>query len=279
MRTLGLTLLAVFAAATPLLAQGSGTPGKDVPPLPSTLMSEKSKKYLDFYLAQWEERVSKIETLYTQIVFTQKSVGDGKVQTTVLTGDASIMKPNYARLLLKDREDPGNTRRWMHWVANGTHLWEYSYSSKIARVEELPKDGLKKHVAMSFLMGMKAEDIKKRFDVSIDADNPEKYTDFYLNLLILPKNKEDMQDFKKAELVFWKNTKDEKYRDVWMLPARIWFQEPNGNSTIWEFQNMTTKKKFLKDDFKEPGFPDKEWRSEWSRPPVPTVSRSVPPTK
>ena len=119
----------------------------------------------------------------------------------------------------------------------------------------------------------------RRVSKSIDVDDDKKHNDFYLHISILPKSKEDMQEFKKAELVLWKNNKDPKYADTWMLPARLWFQHPNGNQISWEFQKMSTQSKLAKGDFKPPSFPDKEWKSEWSKPPVPTVSRTVAPPK
>jgi hypothetical protein len=42
---------------------------------------------------------------------------------------------------------------------------------------------------------------------------------------------------------------------------------------------MSTQTKLMKADFKAPGFPDKEWKSEWVKPPTPTVSRVAAPTK
>ena len=113
----------------------------------------------------------------------------------------------------------------------------------------------------------------------IDVDDDTRHNDFYLRITILPESKADTQEFKKAELVLFKNNKDEKFADVWMLPARLWFQDTNGDEVSWEFKNMTTKKKFLAKDFEAPRFPDKEWKSEWSKPPVPTVSRSSAPPK
>jgi TIGR03009 family protein len=255
-------------------AQGTGTGSPPPKPAAPAPMSEKNQKALDQFLAVWESRMAKVETLETKIILTETD-DTGK---SVYTGEASIMKPNYAKMLLKDAANPGNTRKWRHFVANGEHLWEYDYTKKIARVEQLPKDGFQKNLAMSFLFGMKADELKKRFELRIDVDDKDMYSEFYLRVGILPKSKEDMQDFKKAELVFWVN-RDEKYRELMMLPARIWFQQPNGNTISWEFKNMTTQKKFLKADFKEPGFPDKDWVSQWSKPPVPTVSRTVAPSK
>ena len=110
------------------------------------------------------------------------------------------------------------------------------------------------------------------FDANIDVDDPEKHNDHYLHIQIRPKTKDDMLEFNKAELVLWKNNKDPKFADQWMLPARLWFQNPNKDQIMWEFKNLTTKTKLLPADFKAPGFPDKEWKSEWRRPAGPDRS-------
>jgi TIGR03009 family protein len=278
MRPLGLTLPALLLAAA-ALAQTPGTPGspspKDAAPPAAPKMSEKNQKYLDRYLEAWQDRMAKIESLETKCILTE--VEDGK--KAVYTGDASLLKPNYAKLLLKPQAVPINPKKVKHIAADGKFLWEYDYSKKIAWVQQLPKEGFGDNMLMTFLYGLKAEDIKKRYDLSIDVEDKEKFNEHYLHIAILPKSKEDMQEFKKAELVLWVNNKDPKFADYWLLPARLWFQQPNGNQIIWEFQKMTTQKKLVAKDFEAPGFPDKEWRSDWSKPPAPTVTRTSAPPK
>ncbi len=278
MRPLALTLLTIVFAGTSVRAQEPKALPRTDPPTPA--MNEKNQKYLDAYLKVWEDRMGKIEGLETKIVLTEIDAGPPMTKT-VYTGEASLVKPNFAKMLLKDSANPSNTKKWRHFVADGEHLWEYDYGKKIARVLQLPKEGIGDNPMMAFLFGMKAAEIKKRFDVSVDVENPVKHNDFYLHIGILPKLKNDLQDFKKAELVLWKNNKDPKFADQWMLPARLWFQHPNGNQVSWEFKNIATEKKFKKTDFEAPGFPDKVWTSEWVKPPTPTptVSRTVSPSK
>ena len=43
--------------------------------------------------------------------------------------------------------------------------------------------------------------------------------------------------------------------------------------------DLQIQAKLLKADFKAPGFPDKEWKSEWVKPPAPTVTRTSAPAK
>jgi len=267
-----ITLVALLLAAVTVHAQSPTTP----PAAPA--MSEKNQKYLDAYLDLWEKRMAKVEGLETKVTMTELPA-DPKSIKSVYTGDAAILKPNFAKLLLKDQANPTNSKKWRHHAADGQFHWEYMYGTKTARVEQLPKEGIKDSTALAILFGMKVADAKKRFDLTIDVDDDKKHNEFYLHISILPKTKEDMQEFKKAELVLWKNNKDPKYADVWMLPARLWFQNTNGDMVTWDFQKMTTQSKLVKADFKAPGFPDKEWKSEWSRQPDPTLSRSVAPPK
>jgi len=288
MKSLGLTLSALLLGAAAGLAQAPGSPAskKDSPPATTPGLSEKNQKFLDRYLELWEQRMGAITALETKIILTEVEAGPPPTKT-VYTGEASLLKPNFAKMLLKDKDNPANTKKWRHFVADGNinekgdgpYLWEYDYAKKVARVQSLPKNGIGDNTLMTFLFGPKAADLKKRFDLSIDVDDDKKHNEFFLHIGIRPKLKEDMQEFEKAELVLWKNNKDPKYADVWMLPARLWFQHPNGNQVMWQFENMTTQKKFLPRDFKAPGFPDKDWKSDWAVPPKPTVTRTVAPAK
>jgi hypothetical protein len=132
---------------------------------------------------------------------------------------------------------------------------------------------------MSFLFMTKAADLKKRYDLTIDIDDPKRTTDYYLFIDIRPKTKDDAIEFKNAQLVLWKNNADAKFFDRWMLPARLWFQKPNGEQIMWEFKELTTKKALLPRDFKAPAPPDKEWKPQWMHAPPPTVTRRSAPGK
>lgn len=255
------------------IAQTPGTPtSKGTEPV-RPAMSEKSQKYLDAYLKHWEDRMAKVPSLETKVILTEIE----GTEKTVYTGEASIMKPNFAKLFLREQTKPDNVKQWRHYAADGKYLWDFNYSKKIGRVKELPKDGVD-NTFFNFLFGMKAADLKRRYDLTINVEDPEQYNENYMFITIYPKSKEDQQEFAKAQLVLWVNTKDEKFAQNWMLPARLWFQYPNKNQVVWEFRQMNAKKELLPADFKAPAFPDKEWKPEWMELPKPTV-RSVPPKK
>ncbi len=275
-RTLLATLLAVPTAAFAQGTTGDPPPKKDAPPVaPATQMSEKNQKMLDGYLAAWERRMAKIEGLETKIALTEI---DQKGNKVVRTGDAAILKPNHAKMLLKLADDPTNTKKWMHFSADGKFLRQYDYTQKVVLTDPLPKDGVGDDSMMSFLFMTSAANLKKRYDLSIDVEDPKRHTENYVYLRVLPRSKADAQDFERAEVVLWKNNTDEKFFDRWMLPARIWYKQPNGEQIMWDFQNMTTQKKFTVKDFAAPGMPD-GWTPKWMKAPPPSVIRTSAPGK
>jgi TIGR03009 family protein len=281
MRPLGLTLAALVLAGPTLLAQSPGGPVKPAAAggeavLPAApVLTEANQKALDHFLKLWETRMTAITALDAKCAMTAIAKEDGQEIKRVSTGDAQLMRPNYAKLFLKDPQDPGNAKRVTRIVADGKILWEYNYAKKVAVVQKLPENGIADKTLMMFLFGMKADQIKQRYHLSVDVTDPKKYNENYVHITILPKTRADYQEFAKAELVLWKNNKDAKYADLWMLPARLWFQQFNGDQTVWQFDQMTTQKKLTAKDFEAPGFPDKEWKSQWFQQPAPEVVRPV----
>jgi TIGR03009 family protein len=274
MKPLASPLFAVLFATGAAFAQApAGPPSKDAPPPTiASAMSEKSAKYLDVYLTRWEERMAKINHMETKVVYTEV---DAETKTKLVrTGDAAILKPNYARMLLKLSDDPTNAKRWMHFVADGEFFRHYDYTQKVVFTEKLGREGVANSPMMSFLFMTRAADLKKRYDMAIDVDDPERHTKDFLYIEIRPKTKDDMLEFKKAQLVLWKNNTDEKFTDRWMLPARLWFQKPNGDQVMWQFQDLTTTKQLLARDFVAPAPPDKTWKSEWLRQPAPPIKQT-----
>lgn len=274
MRPFGLTLAVLVAAGPAVFAQApAGSPVKSAggsePVLPAApVLSEKNQKALDYFLKKWEDRMAGITTLEAKCAMTEISIEDGKQEKRVSTGEASLMKPNYAKLFLKDPENPGNQKRIKHIVADGEILWDFTYWKKVATVQKLPANGVGDNTLMSFLFGMKAAQLKERYHLAVDVEDPKRYNKNYLHISVLPKTRADLQEFKKAELVLWVSAEEDR-KDVLMLPARIWFQDTNNNQVMWDFANLTTQKKLTAKSFAPPPFPDKQWTSEWAKPPAP----------
>jgi TIGR03009 family protein len=237
--------------ATPALKPGEGKPAA----------------VLDYYLKKWEERNAKITGLVGSCKHT--TIEDGKA--TVYVGELMALRPNYARLVLKLEADPANAKKWRHFAADGKDLWELDHHQKVARVHPLPEGGWS-HPLFELLVGMKTADVQKRFDLSVDPDNDSKFGKHYLSIVLTPKAKEDGREFKKAELVLWKNDEDAQFKKYFMLPARLWFQSPNGDQLMWEFKGLTPKD-LTEDDFAAPKL-GADWKVERPKPPQATPGGS-----
>src|SRR5262245_15519522 len=118
MRSLGLTLLALFAAAAAVSAQEAKAQPPNYPPAGVSTLSPENQKLLDACLDQWEKRMKKIDSIELKIVLTEVEAGPPAVKTQY-TGDASLLKPNCAKMFLKEATDPTNSRKWRHFVADG----------------------------------------------------------------------------------------------------------------------------------------------------------------
>ena len=133
---------------------------------------------------------------------------------------------------------------------------------------------------MSFLFGMKTEEIKRRFDLYIDVKDPQKYNENFIHIMIYPRMREDRQEFVKAELVLWINKANPKFANNFMLPARLWMQKANKDQTTFDFREMDTQKAFTPKDFVA-SKPTANWKVEVNQSkPTPTVPTSTSkPTK
>ena len=237
---LGLLVVAGVASAQ------DATPLKPGQGLPDAVVNS--------YLAKWEEHMAKVTGVTSKCVL----IEDDGTEKKKFVGDIAVLKPNYLRLVLKSDDDPKNEKKWRVILVDGTDVWELDYRAKIARVRALPADGLK-HPALAVLLGGKAADLQKRYELSIDPERALRDSN-YLAISIRPKTKEDQQDMVKAELVLWQNEKDEKFKNHWMLPARLWFQQPNQEQITWLFLDPTPAD-LIKADFVVPKLPA-DWKTE-----------------
>jgi TIGR03009 family protein len=268
MRTPGLILAAAALAGATAIAQ-SPKPAKPTDPtLPAApVMSEANQKALDQFLGQWEARMTDVEGLQAKCALTTTTLDDfGKPESRIATGEVQLLKPNLARLFLRDAADPTDLKRVKHLVSDGKSWWEFNHAKKVATVSPLPAG--RGNTLLTFLFGGKAADLKDRYHLAVDVGDPKKYTENYICIAVLPRTRADFQEFKKAELVLWANRKDPKYADQWMLPARLWFQQFNGDQVTWQFDGPTTKVKLTAKDFAG-GPPGKDWKVEGTPGPAP----------
>jgi TIGR03009 family protein len=198
--------------------------------------------------------MAKVDGVKSNCVLTE----DDGTHKSRYVGTVAVLKPNFVRLVLKSEDDLKNEKKWRFILADGVDVWEFDYRAKVARVRALPKQGLN-HPALVLLLGGKAADLQKRYEFSIDPARDQKDNN-YVAIGIRPKAKEDQQDMVKAELVLWKNDKNEKLKKSWLLPARLWIQQPNQDQITWNFLDPAPAN-LTKADFAVPKLPA-DWKTE-----------------
>ncbi|VTS02983.1 TIGR03009 domain-containing protein [Tuwongella immobilis] len=202
---------------------------------------------LDVLLKAWEDRMKNTSTLYTEC--TRTEINKTFNTTEVFTGQARYMKPNLARLDLLKKDDPNNYEKY---VCTGTYLYEYRPKNKLVRIHDMPKgngNAVADNASMSFIFGMKADEAKQRFQLTLRKED-----NFWIYVDILPKYPADKQEFTKAQMVFYASPASNA-----MLPRRLWFEHPNGDEIMWEFNTIQTNVQLERNDFVAPSAP-KDWQ-------------------
>jgi TIGR03009 family protein len=251
-------------AATRSVAQnqGSQTPAKvkssqTEKPDPPPLMLDPDDP-LDLALLRWQKALDKIETASCQVSRTNKN--NTLEYEDVFEGTFKYMKPNRWVLELRRKDKPEESEKW---ARDGKLLYQCAPASKEimeydlrpdhpARKENLAEDlgfgflfnlinlhQLIYDSALGFLLGMKAEDAKRNYALSITKGKEK--DPYYTYIDIKPRRKRDQADFREARLVL----NNESY-----LPRQFWFRHPNGDETTWDIPKIEIGVKLTGDEFK-----------------------------
>jgi TIGR03009 family protein len=158
-----------------------------------------------------------------------------------LIGEIAWQRPNKAKLDLSlsdetDKPDAQKTRL-ERFISNGRKLYEYNAANKLIVVHEMPKDA-EQNLLVSFMKGMKADELRKRFDIKY-LEASEKRKDWYAVLRFDPMTPADKQDFQFIEVAVWlKNPNKEGEPDVAHVPWHIRYVQPNGGEVKCRFFSM-----------------------------------------
>jgi TIGR03009 family protein len=242
MRYRWLSVLALFAVTLAALGQQPPTPQ------PAGQLDPNNK--LDATLVNWEKAMSGIGSLYTEV----KRQTTDKVLLTIdnYTGEARYLKPNKASLYLKNDKKAAD---FEYLILNGQNAYKFEPSKKEIHIYPLPpaKQGqISDENFVSMLFGMKAVEAKRRYDMLLTKEDQ-----WYFYIQVLPRDPQDKADFTRAELVLTKTTS---------MPRRIWFENPNGNETTWEFTKLQPNVQLKASDFDQPT-PAAGWQLKKIAPP------------
>jgi TIGR03009 family protein len=241
MRYHWLALACVLLGSVPAWAQ-QAPPQPAAPPA-----ADPAQAQLEQILLNWERAMMGIDKLVAQIVRTDT---DKVYQSaSVFDGSAKFMRPNRAKLKLEKR---GKPEIYEELVYTGTYLYQFVPQQKEIRVHQLPapKTGtVSDETFLSFLLpGMKATAARERYQLTLMTPPPN--DTWYYYLLIQPKSAADKAEFTRARLVINRNT---------YMPRELWFEEPNGNESKWDFPRVQTNAPLPATEFSTPT-PPAGWR-------------------
>jgi TIGR03009 family protein len=238
MRYLGLILALILICDARALGQGQqGQAGQQqqIPQVPPT----QTDPQLDAVLSQWETVMGKIKSLEANI---DREYQDKTWKTReVFRGKAYFQAPNMANLYLQNQNNPTLYERF---VCTGQFVYQFVVAQKQVCVYNL---GANKKGAgaednfLSFLVGMKAEDAKKRYQIRLAGQDAN-----YYYLEIKPRNPADMADFSLAQLALTKNT---------FLPRMLIYTEANGNVATWNIPSLAADVPLKRELFQPPQTP------------------------
>lgn len=224
MRKIWLTVLGFLAVTGPALAQ-------QTPP--------KNDAKLDEYLSKWQDAMLRIDTLAMQC----SRVEDNKVYQTkeTYTGTIHFKKPTQVLWNMQKKDKPQEFERF---ICTGTHVYQFAPAEKVIKVYPAPKavgNRIAEETSLDFLFGMKADEAKKRYDLSLFKEDK-----YYIYVDVVPKSAKDKADFIRARIVLNRET---------YLPRQLWFQQPNKDEVFWDIPNIQANPKLDAQIFAAPRTP------------------------
>jgi hypothetical protein len=112
-------------------------------------------------------------------------------------------------------------------ICTGTYLYMFAPKEKEIRAYEVPraKPGqVSDDNFMSFMFGMKADEAKKRYSLTLHHEDK-----WYIYVDVVPRLASDKAEFARARLVLNKDT---------FLPRQLWFEHNNGGEITWDIPRL-----------------------------------------
>lgn len=237
----GVVLLIVAAVALPQQAPPAGQP------------NDPNRVRLDEVLVSWEKSMAGVKSV---LAFCTRTNVDKVYQTTeVFEGTVKLVKapqPGQTWRASFEMIKKGRPEVYEKFIYTGSFLYEYAPQSKVIRVHELPppKPGqVADDNLLALLFGMKAPDLKKRYQLTYVP--PPANDKWYYYVKILPVETADKAEFTEARVVLM--IKDS-------MPRQLWFQQPNGNETTWDITKVVNGADIRLTEFATPALPASDWR-------------------
>jgi TIGR03009 family protein len=244
------------------------------PALPAAVAAPDQK--LDAHLAGWEKRMRDLNSFRFELALkrTDPAAGIFKGETNMV-GSVLGMKPNLARLRLDNAADP---KDFEAFICNGKSVYAYNGLQKTITEHKLPDPrtnpaGETGNLILDFVSGMKASDLKARFELKLFNEDAN-----YIYLDIKPQLDKDKQDFKQLRLALYQS----KHAQVAYLPAQLYLVRPNGETEQWKLSGpMTDIKELTPKVFEFENVPGFRYQKapDQGAPPVVRPGQPTPPVR
>ncbi|VTR95605.1 Outer membrane lipoprotein carrier protein LolA OS=Isosphaera pallida (strain ATCC 43644 / DSM 9630 / IS1B) GN=Isop_0586 PE=4 SV=1 [Gemmata massiliana] len=226
----------VYVQSVPIAPVVAAPAAEPVPQAPPPVAVDP---VLDPHLRAWEEKVAGLTNLRAEVSLTRTDAVFKK--TTMFGGSGSVvlwMKPNYVVFRINNSDDPAKTD-YEAFICDGKSLYLYSGLAKTITAIKLPLNAevnwpwnrlLTPNPALEVLSGMKAKEMKERFDIKLTKSDEN-----YLYWDVKPRSDEDKRAFAHLRLALYgpgPNTAKLSY-----LPAQAYVLKPNGDTEVWKFTN------------------------------------------
>lgn len=259
MRHYSLALFGLLALAAGVFAQQPAEPPPGTP------------EQLNDRLTNWEKQMSVVKSISAKI--SRTDINKVRNQNTVKSGEVRCLKVDAGggqvdKLALLYLADKGDPKSYEKYICTGNLFYSFSPREQTLYVKKL-REKLSDESFLNFLFEMKADALKKRFDMTlVRPDDPN-----YVYIDIKPRLEADKVEFQRARLVLTK-------RDF--LPAQVWFEEPTtGVHHTWDLSDLKVNDPGVKaTDFVAPekpaGWKLEEIKDKGAEPPPRVVRPNKP---
>ena len=225
--------LCVFVlAGASVSAQGPTGPGSQVPLSPSSATAAEAR--LDAHLQAWQKAMEGITNIFVSVTLKRSdpaATGVFKAEKEY-KGELLCMKPNYARMRLVYTGDRTG-QDYEAFICTGKEIYAYSGLDKTITEWKLPDPAQQPNASsdnlmIDFLSNLKAENLKKRFQITLFNEDQ-----YYIYLDIKPLLARDKEEFKQLRLALY----GPRTGPLAYLPAQAYIVKANDTIEQWTLAN------------------------------------------
>lgn len=273
LRTVCLYVLALVSLYVqgPSWAVAQSAPPSGVPASPSPPGSAEAR--LDAHLQGWQKAMEGITNIFATVTLKRSDPAATGVfkSDKEYRGELLCMKPNYARMRLVYVGDKSG-QDYEAFICTGKEIYAYSGLDRTITEWKLPDptrqpNASTDNLMIDFLSGLKAENLKKRFQITLFNEDQ-----YYIYLDIKPLLAKDKEEFKQLRLALY----GPRTGSLAYLPVQAYIVKANDTIEQWSLANhkinipgIEPQKVFRYEDV--PGFTRRQ------APPSPPLTRPVPP--